>query len=137
MNSVLKISEAASLALHSMIILAKNREELVSVKFMAEELDVSANHLSKVMQRLVKSGLVHSIKGNRGGFKLAQKPEDISLLDIYEAIDGKFNPSGCLLGRNTCEPHECILGDLVRSVNNQVEEHFRNTTLSSFIKYKD
>ncbi len=134
MNSVLKISEAASLALHSMIILARNEYEPVSVKYMAENLCVSANHLSKVMQRLVKSGLVLSIKGNRGGFKLAAGPEDITLLDIYEAIDGKFNPSGCLLGRNTCEPHECILGNLVRSVNKQVEEHFKNTRLSSFLE---
>ncbi len=134
MNSVLKISEAASLALHSMIILARQQDEPVSVKYMAEELGVSANHLSKVMQRLVKTGLVISIKGNRGGFKLAANAEEVFFLDIYEAIDGKFNPSGCLLSSNACEPDKCILGDLVRSVNNQVKEHFRNTKLSSFIK---
>jgi Rrf2 family protein len=134
MNSILKISEAASLGLHGMIILAQHRDEVVSVKYMAEQLDVSANHLSKVMQRLVKTGLVTSVKGNRGGFQLAQEPEKITLLDIYEAIDGKFNPSGCLLGRNACAAGECILGDLIRSVNKQVEDHFRGTKLNSFIK---
>ncbi len=132
MSSVLKISEAASLALHSMILLAQNRDEPVSVKYMSKRLDVSANHLSKVMQRLVKSGLVNSIKGNRGGFKLGISPGKVSLLDIYESIDGKFSPSSCLLDKNKCE-HECILGGLVKSVNKQVEEHFKNTKLTSFI----
>ena len=134
MTNILKISEAASLGLHAMIILAKTPDELVSVKYISDTLEVSANHLSKVMQRLVKSDLVRSIKGNGGGFKLAQKPDDVTLLDIYEAIDGKFKPSGCLLERqNACEPQKCILGGLVKSLNTQVEEHFKTTKLSSFI----
>lgn len=135
MSNILKISEAASLGLHAMIILAKNSDEMVSVKYIADSLEVSANHLSKVMQRLVKSDLVKSIKGNRGGFKLAQKPENVSLLDIYEAIDGKFKPSGCLLNKNNaCEPDKCLLGDLLKSLNNQVEEHFKTKKLSAFIE---
>ncbi len=134
MTNILKISEAASLALHAMIILAKRRDELISVKFIADEFDVSANHLSKVMQRLVKSDLVHSIKGNRGGFKLAHNPEHITFLEIYEAIDGKFRPSGCLLSRKPCESTKCIMGDLIKSVNTQVEEYFKNKKLSEFIE---
>lgn len=134
MSSLLKISDAASIALHAMIVLAKNRDKMLSVKHIADELDVSANHLSKVMQRLVKSGLVNSIKGNGGGFRLSQNPEEVAFLEIYEAIDGKFKPSNCLLSQHECKPDECILGDLVRSINTQVEEHFRGKKLSAFIK---
>lgn len=135
MTNILKISEAASIALHAMIILAKSQgNELISVKFISEKLDVSANHLSKVMQRLVKSELVESIKGNKGGFKLAQKPQEIALIDIYEAIDGKFKPSGCLLGREACDSEKCILGDLVKSINKQVEDHFKTQKLSAFLE---
>ncbi len=136
MSNILKISEAASLALHAMIVLAKNREKPVSVKFIADELEVSANHLSKVMQRLVKSELVNSIKGNGGGFKLALSPGKITFLKVYEAIDGKFRPSGCLLSKNECEPEKCIMGDLVKSVNTQVELYFKNKNLDSFLKDK-
>ncbi len=135
MSSILKISEAASLALHSMIILAKKGDQVVSVKEISEMLNISANHLSKVMQRLVKADLVLSIKGNKGGFKLALPPAKLTLLDIYEAIDGKFKPSSCLLSKNKpCEPDKCFLGELLISVNKEVEEHFKNKKLSSFIE---
>jgi len=132
MSSILKISEAASIALHAMIILAKQQDKLVSVKDIANQLDISGNHLSKVLQRLVKAGLVLSIKGNKGGFKLAKNPETINFLEIYEAIDGKFTHSTCLLNKQAC-PQDCIMGDLICSINNQVEEFFQKTKLMEFI----
>lgn len=133
MGNILKISEAASLALHAMTIMSQKKDKLVSVKEISEMLNVSANHLSKVMQRLVKAELVISIKGYGGGFKLAKKPEDVSFLDIYEAIDGRFNPTNCLINRgNACV--NCIMGSFVESINNQVEEYFSKTTLKDFSK---
>lgn len=132
-GSILKISEAASIALHAMIILAKNQDKLISVKEIAISLDISANHLSKVMQRLNKAGLIDSIKGYNGGFKLIKKPEDINFLKIYELIDGELSGSKCLLAKNECS-QECILSDLVVSVNKQVREKFEKTKLSDFIK---
>jgi len=72
MSNILRISEAASIALHAMIILASKQEELVSVKDIASQLEISGNHLSKVLQRLVKAELVISIKGSKGGFKLVK-----------------------------------------------------------------
>lgn len=132
MSNILKISEAASIALHAMIILARKQNELISVKDIAGQLEISGNHLSKVMQRLVKAELVTSVKGGKGGFKLAKKPEDINFLEIYEAIDGKFKPSTCLLNKPSCM-HECIMGSLTNSVNKQVEEFFKNTRLTDFV----
>lgn len=131
MSNILKISEAASIALHAMIILAKKQNELVSVKEIASQLEISGNHLSKVLQRLVKAELVVSIKGSKGGFKLAKNPETINFLEIYEAIDGKFKPSTCLLNKPSCQ-HECIMGSLTNSINKQVEEFFKNTKLTDF-----
>lgn len=133
MGNVLKISEAASLALHAMAVMAQNKDKLVSVKEIADSLDVSYNHLSKVLQRLVKTELVLSIKGYGGGFKLAKNPEEITFLEIYEAIDGRFNPSKCLLDKKECA-QKCIMGDLLVSINKQVEEFFSNTKLSDFAK---
>lgn len=132
-NSLLKISEAASIALHAMIMLAENRNKLVSVKEIAFKLDVSANHLSKVMQRLNKAGFIESIKGFGGGFRLSKEPEDVTFLEIYEAFDGKLNASSCLLSRKECM-HSCIFGDMLSSINKQVKDKFENTKLSDFIK---
>lgn len=131
-NSLLKISEAATIALHAMMILAKKQDRLVSVKEIATALNVSANHLSKVMQRLTKAGFIESIKGYNGGFKLAINPKELSFLEIYETFDGKLKCGNCLL-TNNCEK-DCIFGDLVSSVNKQVKEKFEKTKLSDFIK---
>lgn len=129
-NSILKISEAASMALHAMIILAQS-DKLVSVKEISTKLNISANHLSKVMQRLNKAGFIESIKGFNGGFKLAVKPAKVTFLEIYETFDGKLKDSNCLLSNNCTS--NCIFGDLIYSVNKQVRERFAKTKLSDFI----
>lgn len=133
MTSILNISNAASIALHSMIILAQNQDKLVSVKKIAGSLDISDNHLSKVLQRLTKAGLVSSIKGYKGGFKLNQSPEKINFLEIYEAIDGKLCSSSCLLNKESCN-NQCIMGSLLANINTQVKDFFEKTKLIDFIK---
>lgn len=132
-GSVLKISEATILALHAMMVLTNNQDKLVSVKDIATKLNVSANHLSKVMQRLNKAGFIDSIKGFNGGFKLSVEPEEITFLEIYEIFDGKLKNTNCLLNERKCE-EKCILGDLISSVNKQVKEKFERTKLSDFLK---
>lgn len=132
-GSILKISEAASIAIHSMIVLAQGKNKLASVREISTKLDISANHLSKVLQRLVKAGYVESIKGFNGGFKLSALPEEISFLAIYELFDGKLKNSTCLLSQKKCG-EECIFGDLISSINTQVKEKFENTKLSAFLK---
>ena len=132
-GGVLKISEAASIALHSMIELAKSEDKLLSVKEIAAELNVSANHLSKVLQRLNKAGYIDSIKGFNGGFKLLVKPEKTSFLEIFELFDGKLKDTSCILAKHECGD-KCIFGDLVSSITEQVKERFKNTKLSDFVK---
>lgn len=132
-NSLLKISEAASIALHALMILAKNPDKLMAVNQIASQLDVSANHLSKVMQRLVKAGLIDSIKGFNGGFKLACDIEKLTFLEVYELFDGKIKDANCLLSGKKCEG-DCVLGDLIYSLNNQVRDKFQKTTIADFLK---
>lgn len=131
-NSLLKISEAATIGLHAMIMLAKNHEKMLTLTVIAKSINVSPNHLSKVMQRLNKAGFIESIKGYNGGFKLAASPEEISFLEIYETFDGKLKCGNCLL-TNNCEKN-CIFGDLIYSVNKQVKDKFEQTKLSNFIR---
>lgn len=133
-ESILKISDAASLGLHAMIILAQNKDKLISVKEIAESLNVSANHLSKVMQRLNKAGYIDSVKGYNGGFKLIINPKYLTFLEIYELFDGKLKDTACLLAHNNECKGECILGDLIVSINKQVKEKFQKTKLSDFVK---
>ncbi len=129
MSNVLRISDAASLGLHAMVLLAADSQKEISTRQIASELQVSEAHLSKVLQRLGKVGLVTSSRGPRGGFALARKAEEVTLLDVYEAIDGPLVPNNCLLGSRICGGERCILGDLLETVDDQVREYLATTRL--------
>lgn len=137
MPSILRISEAASIALHAAASLAESTDRMVSMQELASTLKVSANHLEKVLQRLAKAGVVEGFRGPKGGYRLSRPAESTTLLDVYEAIEGKMALHGCLLGNRACKPEECILGGLAASVNQQVTEYFSRTTLDSLARNID
>ncbi len=130
MSNILKISEAASLALHVAVILAANPDKLIPTKEFASMLEASEAHLSKVLQRLDRAGIVNSTRGPKGGFKLDKPGDEITLLDVYEAIDGELSPSNCLLNKNLCNGN-CIMGDLVGKLNMLVKDYLSTTKLDS------
>lgn len=130
MKNILQISEASSLGLHAMACLASYEGQSVTTKYLAEKLNGSSNHLSKIMQRLVKAGLVSSIRGPKGGFFLAADADDITLLDVYEAIEGRFNQVECLLSDKICRGGSCILGEALQETNKAVYDQLKNTRLS-------
>jgi Rrf2 family protein len=146
MSKVLKISDAASLALHTAVLLADRTDGPLTTKEIAATFGVSECTLAKVLQRLAKAGIVLSGRGPKGGFLLGKRADQTTLLEVYEAIEGPLGDSHCLLGAPVCGPfgvaqgrrehgrigggHNCILGRLVNSLNVQVREYFSNTRLS-------
>ncbi len=124
--SILKFSEAFSLGIHSVKII-KSKNEKVSLSYLAEELNGSEAHLSKVMQRLVKAGIVQSTRGPKGGFEIAQ--DKISFLRIYEIIEGEFPQGTCMFAKPACTGGNCLLGDLICKVNKEVFEYLKNNLI--------
>ncbi|MFH1058424.1 MAG: Rrf2 family transcriptional regulator [Pseudomonadota bacterium] len=124
----LHISEAASLALHAMALLAVDQRRPRPTREMAETLKVSDHHLAKVMQRLGRAGLVQSQRGPHGGFRLARRQGAISLLEVYEAVEGPLPSQTCLLGRPACNGH-CALSGLMRRLGDDVKTYLSRTTL--------
>ena len=129
MHSSLRISEAASLALHTMVFLAGAPATQYSVGRIARSLGVSEAHLAKVLQRLSKAGLLVSARGPKGGFRLARGPEEITLLEVFEAIDGSFEPEECLMQDQSCGQMGCLFGDLLGDINRQVKEYLGGRNL--------
>ena len=93
---MVKFTEAASLALHAMALLAAQRERRFQIHDMAEALPGSTSHLAKVLQRLAKVGLITSVRGRGGGFVLSRDPAQITMLEVYEAIEGPLEVCRCL-----------------------------------------
>lgn len=79
----------------------------------SEQLKTSPSYSQKLLRRLVREGLIHSVPGAKGGFKLMRKPEEITIYDIYIAMEGHqafYTPSGIfddLLEAE--EDYDCLL----------------------------
>lgn len=129
MACTLRISEAASLALHATGLMAKRPGQSLSTKAIAESFAVSEAHLSKVLQRLGKVGLLRSTRGPRGGFTLTREPGKVTLLEVFEAIEGPLDPADCLFENAVCDGTTCVLGRVLKEVNKQLVAHLSNTTL--------
>lgn len=129
MSGILRISEAAVLALHAMIHMAKHPDRRVSTHEIAEAYHASENHLSKVLQRLVHAGYVESIRGPKGGFAMATKAGDVALIDLYELFDGPLIINNCLFDIPVCTNSECAFGPLLGDLNSMVRNYLVNTKL--------
>jgi Rrf2 family protein len=125
-----KLSEAAALALHTAGLLAAQPDRLVTTRDVASHFKVSQAHLSKVMQRLVKVGLIRSSRGPGGGFSLTKPPEEITLLNVYEAIEGPLELDRCLLGHPACPVKTCVMSGLKEIINRETWQYLSSTCLS-------
>ncbi len=132
MKGILRLSEAASMAYHALAVLAGSSDGFLTAGEISKKISGSEAHLSKVMRRLVRTGLVSSTRGPGGGFKIAKPAGEISLLEIYEAVEGKFETADCMMDTPCCVENDCIMGSLIRSVNLEVFEYFRSRKLSDF-----
>lgn len=131
MARIINISEASSLAFHAIVMLAAVDGRMLTTHQIATVLGVSEAHLSKVLQRLAKARLVIGVRGPRGGFELARPADEISLLMVYEAIEGKFEDVKCLLGDPVCDGTKCIVGKLMDTINREARKYLSAAKLSN------
>ncbi len=130
MADIIKISDATALALHSMVHLSIDPEGQSTTAEIAEAFDASRHHLAKVHQRLTKAGLIKSNRGPAGGVTLAKDPAKITLLEIYEVIEGSMLCNPCLFGNDICPRVNCVLGNLLPGLARQVRDYFEQTTVA-------
>ena len=132
MSNLLSLSEAATIGLHSMALIAMSKEKL-NVNQISEKIGSSRHHVAKVMQRLAKENFVASNRGPSGGFILKKKPDDITLLDIYEAIEGKIEDQTCPGNKEECPFSECIMGDVSHKLTQDFIVFLKQQTLNKYL----
>jgi len=133
MAKVFSLSEAASIALHGIILIAQEKEGLNVIKI-AERTDTSKHHVAKVMQRLVKAGYLTSQRGPSGGFVLRKNPADIHFLEIYEAIEGPIEITECPMDKQICPFDKCIMNNVTSKMTLEFKSFLSNQTVEQYLK---
>src|SRR5215813_2898543 len=103
---MLRLSKKADYALIAMKHLAVRGDRVPassSAREIAELYDIPIELMAKVLQRLVRRGLLASQQGTRGGYLLARLPTQISVADVIQAIDGPVTVTACSTEEGQCE----------------------------------
>ena len=110
---MLRLSKKADYALIAMKHLAQKQDATsASAREIAEAYDIPIELMAKVLQKLVRTGLLRSLQGTRGGYVLGRASRMITVGDIIEAIDGPFSVTACSTEKTTCEQFgKCSIRD--------------------------
>ena len=132
MSKVFSLSEAASIALHGIILIAQEKKGLNVIKI-AERTDTSKHHVAKVMQRLVKAGYLSSQRGPSGGFIMRKDPKEINFLEIYETIEGPIEISECPMDKQVCPFDKCIMNNVTSKMTLEFKSFLENQTIEQYL----
>ena len=110
---MLRLSKKADYALIAMKHLAQKLDATsASAREIAGAYDIPIELMAKVLQKLVRTGLLRSLQGTRGGYVLGKASRMITVGDIIEAIDGPFSVTACSTEKTTCEQYgKCSIRD--------------------------
>ena len=128
---MLRFSKKADYALIALMDLASHSAGVSSsAREIALRYDVPVELMAKVLQRLVKIGLVASQHGTRGGYYLAKPAERISVADVIEAIDGPVLVTACSDEDETCDQYnKCNIRDPLWRLKDRIVQSLASFTV--------
>ena len=132
MQHVLRISRKIDYGLRAMIYLSSIQSgTVVPFREIAHRMDVPEDFLAKILKTLVDQGLVKSTRGPHGGYALARAPDDISFLDVIEAVEGPVALNVCLDGDDACgRSSSCTMVSVWRLGQERMLDVYRQARLS-------
>lgn len=107
---------------------------VLSARALSQDNNVPYTLACKLLQKYQHAGFVKSVMGPRGGFALAQRPSEITLLELIETIQGNLSVNQCLTGSLTCSLREqCPLHPKLADMQEEIQRFLRNTTLAELV----
>ena len=129
---MLKLTKKADYALMAMKHLAERSSEgSLSAKDVADAYGIPPEALAKILQKLVKAGLLHSQHGTNGGYMLARPAHTLSAFEVIQAIDGPLFITSCITVRGECgQSDRCNIREPLRKVNDSIEAVLKRIKIS-------
>ena len=120
------ITRKTDYAIRCVLHLAGSEKDIVMVNEIAAERDIPRSFLAKILQTLAKAGIVESLRGVQGGFRLARKPSEISLLDVVEAMEGSVAMNICAVDKKKCSfSSTCVVHPVWVDIRKDVEDRLK------------
>lgn len=135
----MKISTKGRYALRLMLDLALNADdELVRVKDIADRQHISEKYLEQIISPLKKAGLVRSLRGAQGGYRLTRKPVDYTVGMILRITEGGMAPVVCLDDpENLCErAQDCVTLRVWEMLDDAIKGVIDHVTLQNLVEWE-
>lgn len=115
-----------------------DRERWMLARELAVRTGVPKPYLSKILHALARAQLIRAKRGYLGGFMLARPAEDITLLDIVDAVDGTAWAGRCLLGLAACsDERACPMHEFWKAERARIRERLARTSLRDVAQFED
>ncbi|MCB9799609.1 MAG: Rrf2 family transcriptional regulator [Candidatus Omnitrophica bacterium] len=129
-------SKTCEYALRALVYLAlKGKGVFIGASEISEATGIPGPYLTKIFQNLTRRGFLKSRRGVSGGVALCHQPEDVSLIQIVEAIDDLTPFDECVMGLDQCEDHNgCPLHPIWSNAKNEIFLKLKTTSLMDLTK---
>lgn len=127
------ISQTVEYALRAIVTIAQQEGRPCTSREIAELTQVPSAYLSKLMQGLVRNGLVFSQRGLHGGFVLAKEPEKMTVWEIVNAVEPIRRFEKCPLNNKAHQGRLCPLHLLIDNAMAHLESMFRGKTIKDLL----
>jgi len=127
------LSKMCKTAIKAVIYLCSQSEqkEYAGIKQIAASIESSEHSVGKILQSLVKNKIICSLKGPAGGFFISNEQQQLAVLSIVEAIDGRDRFTECGLGLSRCSSaHPCPIHFQYEEIRTKMERMFREKTIA-------
>ena len=109
-------------------------EKRASTSQIAKEQHIPPSFLAKIISQLSVAGLLHTSRGARGGVSLALDPQDITMLDVIESIDGPILLNQCVEDAHGCKfDKDCPMRAMWCEIQDSLVARLKNTTFADFV----
>jgi Rrf2 family transcriptional regulator, nitric oxide-sensitive transcriptional repressor len=127
------ISQTVEYSLRAVVALAQRGGQPCTAQQISKLTEVPGPYLAKLMQGLVRAGLVHSRRGLHGGFVLAKKPQELTIWDVVDAVEPFQRIRTCPLRIGDHSTGLCPLHRRLDDAMETVERSFRATTVAELL----
>ena len=136
---MLRLSKKADYALMAVRHLAlQDGLTSTSAREIAEQYDIPIELMAKVLQRLVRAGVLISTQGTRGGYALGRRASLISVADVIQAIDGPFTVTACSTDKHDCEQYgKCSIRDPLWQIRERIAETLGTVSMAEMAAGND